>query len=122
MNDLTKELQKSLQLYAKEVEEEVRKGADSVSKEAVKQLKMTSPKRKNGGQYARGWRRKKDGNGYIIYNKDHYQLNHLLELGHDIISSDERKIGFADPIEHIKPVEEKVQKEFIRIVQGAVKQ
>lgn len=81
--------------------------AKKVSKDAVKTLKATSPKRPSGGRYARGWAVKKDGKKQVVYNKTDYQLTHLLENGHDVIAHG-KKAGHFSGITHIAPVEKQV--------------
>lgn len=94
---------------------------NEVSKEAVKRLKHDSPKRRrNGGGYAKGWKREKEKGrlkvGYTIYNEKP-GLPHLLEHGHV-----KRSGGRTDPIVHIEPVEQWAIKEaterFIKKVEG----
>lgn len=89
----------------------VRDAVDASGKEAaevcVKQLKSTSPKRPKHGEYARSWAVKEEqiGTGvtdYIVYNKKHYQLTHLLENGH-MIRNKYGTYGRARPRKHIGP-------------------
>lgn len=117
--DLTKEINKILTDYCKDVDTSVIEVEAEVASDAVKKLKQTSPKKKKGkkkGHYAKSWDiDKKSKTMYaetIIYNKD-YQLTHLLENGHDIIRNG-KVVGHADPQPHIKPVEEFVQDEMVK--------
>lgn len=117
--DLTKEINKILTDYCKDVDTSVIEVEAEVASDAVKKLKQTSPKKKKGnkaGHYAKSWNiDKKSKTNYaetIIYNKD-YQLTHLLENGHDIIRNG-KVVGHADPQPHIKPVEEWVQDEMVK--------
>lgn len=89
------------------VDNVIDEAAAKVSKEAVKTLKATSPKRPGGGRYAKGWGVKKDGKRTIIHNKTDYQLTHLLEKGHDVIVNG-KKVGHYDGQVHIAPVEKQV--------------
>lgn len=56
------------------------------AKETADELRRISPKGKGarGGAYARSWTVKQDkrNHHYIVHNKDHYRLTHLLEYGH----------------------------------------
>ena len=113
VDDLSKEVLKSLKGFSDDISELVKEVADDVGKEAVQELKKISPKKKRkGGRYAKGWRLKKDKldkNRYSIkiHNKTDYQLTHLLEFGHAT-----RNGGRTKAIPHIRPVEEKYSKEY----------
>lgn len=90
-----------------QVDNVIDEAAAKVAKEAVQTLKATSPKRPGGGRYAKGWSVKKVGNQTVVHNRTDYQLTHLLENGHDVISHG-RKVGHFDGITHIAPVEKEV--------------
>lgn len=114
--DLTSQVNEILRKYAGEVDQVVLEVEEKVAKEAIKKLKATSPKAKrNGGHrhYADDWKEdnksKKQYAHHIIYNKQ-YQLTHLLENGHNIVSHG-KVVGHARPQKHIKPVEEWVKSE-----------
>lgn len=111
VENLPKEVMKYLTDYVEDIEEGVEEVTDKVCKEAVTELKQTSPKRqgKRKNPYYRGWTSKKEKKRrkYIrkIHNKTNYQLTHLLENGHATRNGGRTK---AQP--HIKPVEEKYNK------------
>lgn len=113
VDDLSKEIEKALVAYSDDISELVKEVADDVGKEAVQELKNTSPKKKRkGGRYAKGWKPKKEKLGknkysVKIHNKTDYQLTHLLEFGHAT-----RNGGRTKAIPHIRPVEEKYSKEY----------
>jgi hypothetical protein len=113
IDDITNEISKYLRQYTQEVQDEVKQASDDVTKDGVKQLKSTSPK--DSGKYAKGWTRKKQGEGYVIHNKV-YQLTHLLEKGHA-----KRGGGRVAPRVHIAPVEEKMIKDFEKRIERAIK-
>lgn len=107
---LEKEVMKYLTEYKEDISEVVENVSNRVGKEATSELKEESPKLT--GDYAKGWRLKKDKvgkNRYIvkIHNKTNYQLTHLLEDGHVT-----RNGGRTKAIPHIRPVEEKYAKKF----------
>lgn len=112
--DLTQEVNKILTEYVEEVDKAVYEAEEKVAKEAVKKLKATSPKgnQSKSKHYANQWtidnKSKKKYSKFIIKNRQ-YQLTHLLENGHDIVSHG-RKVGHFNGIKHIKPVEEWCQK------------
>ncbi len=106
-DQLQSTIQGILSEIPQQVDNVIDEAAAKVSKEAVQTLKSTSPKRPGGGRYAKGWAVKKDGKTTVIHNKTDYQLTHLLENGHDIISHG-KKAGHFDGITHIAPVEKEV--------------
>ena len=110
LEQLGNEIAKILSEYTEDVIEGIDKAGQEVANEAVKELKAKSPKKT--GVYAKGWGRKTekkvgDVSTVIIYNKNKPSLTHLLEHGHA-----KRGGGRVDGIPHIRPVEEKVIKEF----------
>lgn len=110
IDSLSKEISKALESYSDDISEIVENVANDVGKEAVSELKETSPKK--SGSYANGWTLKKgksSRNRYSIkiHNKTDYQLTHLLELGHVT-----RNGGRTKPISHIRPVEKKYSEEY----------
>lgn len=111
IENLQSEVMKYLTDYVEDIEEGVKETTDSISKEAVKEIKQKSPKRQGTRKkpYWKGWTKKKDSKGrrytIKIYNKTNYQLTHLLENGHAT-----RNGGRTRAQPHIKPVEEKYNK------------
>lgn len=114
MKDLTIELTKALEEYTTEVEEGIKEASKEIADEAVKELRATSPK--NTGKYSKGWTKKKEGDGYIIYNKNKPGLTHLLEHGHA-----KRGGGRVSGIPHIRPVEQSIIKEFEQTVEQIIR-
>lgn len=104
---VTAQMQEILETYDKHVAEVAEKSAEESAKECAQKLKTTSPKGPEG--YARSWTAKRVGKGWVCYNKDHYQLTHLLENSHDIVNQT-GKHGRTYPghgqIVHIYPVEQ----------------
>ena len=111
IENLQSEVMKYLTDYVEDIEEGVKETTDSISKEAVKEIKQKSPKRQGTRKnpYWKGWKKKKDSKGrrytIKIYNKTNYQLTHLLENGHAT-----RNGGRTRAQRHLKPVEEKYNK------------
>ena len=99
MTDLLDEVNEGI----KEVAE---KSAEDSAKECAKKLRETSPKGPRG--YAQSWTAKQVDGSWITYNKDHYQLTHLLENSH-VIRNKKGEYGRTSPghgqIIHIAPVE-----------------
>lgn len=111
IGSLAKTIQSELQNLGIEVDDDTQEVFDEVGKEAAKKLKATSPvneKSPQKGRYAKGWTYEK-GKRYrgkavgVVRNKKDPQLTHLLEYGHPIVRNGE-VVGYAQPIEHIKPV------------------
>ena len=108
--DLTVEVTKILREYADEVQEDVVKVVDKVSKEGQKRLKDNSP---GSGRYAKGWKRKRVrdrlATSFTLYNERYY-MTHLLEKGH-VIRNAKGTYGRAPAHPHIGPVDEWVADE-----------
>lgn len=114
VNNISREIARQLSLYTDEVEEEVEKAKDELSKEAVALLKEKSPQKT--GKYAKGWARKKVGNDYVIYNRKKSQITHLLENGHV------KSTGGRVPARvHIRPVEENISNKYLERVERVVR-
>lgn len=98
--------------YEKEVQKKAGEAIKSVSQDVVKRLRETSPKGKKGahaGDYAKGWRVKKNKyDDYIVHNATDYQLTHLLEYGHALPQG-----GRARAFPHIAPAEKWAEGELI---------
>ncbi|OYD06061.1 HK97 gp10 family phage protein, partial [Paludifilum halophilum] len=107
INGLSREITKALETYTEEVTEGLEEAKETVAKSAAKKLKQRSPK--DTGDYARGWRAKKVGNGWVVHNATNYQLTHLLEHGHA-----KRGGGRVAGIPHIGPVEEEAIQEYVQ--------
>lgn len=113
IDDLVKEINKTLSEYANGVGEEVEKVAETVAKEGVKKLKLRSPK--DTGEYAKSWRATKVKKAWVVNNKI-YQLTHLLEKGYAKVNG-----GRVPGQPHIAPVEKEMINEFVKGVEEAIK-
>lgn len=111
---LASEVQSMLQQFEHGVVTALDEASEEVAEEAVKKLKSSSPVGSGAwkGHYARQWRVKKVEGKFVVYNNK-YQLTHLLEHGHDVVSHG-RVVGHVSAKPHIKPVEEWVQEELPR--------
>ena len=103
---LAEEILRRLEEHTEEVEDALDRTKNDLAKEAVAELKATSPK--DHGEYAGSWTRRKRGTKIIVHNRKHYQLTHLLEKGHALWQG-----GRSPAKVHIAPVEKKVQREAI---------
>lgn len=113
VSNLANEIVRQVELYTREVEEEVEVSKVEVAKNAVDELRQKSPKLT--GDYRKGWRVKKVGNNVVIHNKTDYQLTHLLEKGHAKAGG-----GRVPAKVHIAPVEERAVNDYLERVERAV--
>lgn len=129
VDDMAKVLAAELQEYCQDVTDGLKADVKTVAKEAVKELKATSPvdKRKTTrrGRYAKGW------NEAVVYespldirvevhNKTDYQLAHLLEFGHEVVVGG-KVVGHYDGVPHIRPAEENVEEKLLKKVKVRVR-
>ena len=120
VDQLAAEIAKGLAEYSQDVVEKVNASSERIGKEAVKQLRQTSPKKT--GRYAKSWtmtteRAYAQPHKRIVHAKaPHYRLTHLLEHGHA-----KRGGGRVEGRPHIRPAEEEVIREFTREVEEAIK-
>ena len=117
---LEKEVMKYLTEYKEDILEVVENVSNRVGKEATSELKEESPKLT--GDYAKGWRLKKDKvgkNRYIvkIHNKTNYQLTHLLEFGHHKRDGTD----WVDAQPHIRDVEQKYGSKFADLLENKIR-
>lgn len=105
-DQLAQEIMKILDDYQDTTVDKMKEAVDKAAKQAVNELKTSSPKRT--GAYAKDWAAKKDRKankwayGKVVYNKKHYRLTHLLEKGHRKVNG-----GMVAARPHIAKVEEK---------------
>lgn len=119
--DLTVEIKAILKDYGEDVQEQMVKIIDEVSKEAQQRLKNTSPKRT--GAYAKGWKRKRVrdrlATSFTVYNEPEGWKTHLLEYGH-VIRNGKGTFGRTRGIPHIRPVDEWAAEEFEKRIKEEV--
>lgn len=103
-DELTGEIFEIMQTFNHTVVTAADQAAVDAAKNAIKELRITSPSRT--GKYARGWTYKKDKSGSVtIYNKARPGLTHLLEHGHPIRGRGKTATGYAKPKPHISAAE-----------------
>lgn len=111
---LASEIAKVLQTYTSEVTNGLEDAKNKVTKRAVKQLKASSPKLT--GSYTRGWRVKRVGTAFVVYNATDYQLTHLLEYGHAKVNG-----GRVAARPHIRKVEQEAIEEYVKQTEQVIK-
>lgn len=118
IGDMVGEIMSLMQEYADDVAEDMKIDAKGVAKDAVKELKATSPKGEGSrkGHYNDGWTYSvgKDSAykiGITVHNSKKPGLAHLLEKGHAKAGGG-RKAGDVKARVHISPVEQKVIEDY----------
>ena len=115
---LSKTVGKYLKEYGEEINEDYKKEATDISKEALEELKRVSPKNEKlkserERPYYKGWTFKTKTKGKnrfsrVIWNATNYQLTHLLEFGHAT-----RDGGRVQAQPHIRKVEKEYKVKFV---------
>lgn len=111
LDSLDEEIKKELENFNAEVVRATNESIKEAAREAAKTLKKGGPYKNRTGKYARDWttgQREKSKSvievqGYTVYNKENYQLTHLLEHGHQ-----SRNGGRVKEFAHIAPVNEQI--------------
>lgn len=115
INNISQEIQRQLQYYARDVAEKVEQAKEDVTKVLKQDVQNDSPERRPS--YKKGWRIKKTPKKHILHNKTDYQLTHLLEHGHALRNGDRFN---GKP--HIRPNEEKAVREYLQQIERAIEQ
>ena len=113
---IEKELGAILDKYKEVPKNVAEKCSRQAARKTAQKLKNVSPKQPGGGEYAASWSTRKYGKGYVVYNKEHYQLTHLLENGH-VIRNKKGDYGRAPAHVHIAPVADEYEREYIQNVE-----
>ena len=108
--DLTSQMKAVLKEFDSEVIDAMNDSIDKISKEAIRRLKDTSPKKPGSGKYAKSWGKETEqpriGNKVVtIYNKRYGWRTHLLEHGH-VTRNKKGTYDRTPPHPHIGKVEE----------------
>lgn len=126
---LSNAIMSELNIMEKNVKVGINKASKNAAAAGAKELRNTSPVRSDGynrkyppGSYAKSWTNKVTGTNLgieqrTIYNAKHYQIAHLLEHGHVIVSNGKR-YGMSRAIPHISTVDESVAEQFEREVRS----
>lgn len=120
LDDLADEIEEMLVGYAENITQGITVAGYEAAKECRKALKQTSPKQH--GDYSKSWviSKQKGRPGepmrYIVHNREHYRLTHLLEKGHA-----KRGGGRTRAIPHIAPAEEAAKEKFVQDVEEVLR-
>lgn len=117
IDDLAKTIESEVRNWTKDVVDDIDDIKKDITKNGVKQLRESSPKRT--GDYAKNWtsQKLKNGDQVIYQNAPTYRLTHLLENGHA-----KRNGGRVSPKVHIAPVEEELVSNYISRVEKRLSQ
>ena len=105
--NLAQEIAQHLKQYSSDVERDLESAKKQVGQKAVKELRNAGRFDDRTGRYRKGWKLRKIGDNYVIFNATDASLTHLLEYGHAL-----RNGGRSKSFTHIKPVEQMVINEF----------
>ena len=104
------ELADILDDYEVGLQEYIKRTNKEVAQDTASDLRSNNPRRTGG--YAQGWSAKSTRDGWVTYNKDHYQLTHLLENGHVLVSYGKTR-GRVPAKPHIRPVADRRIEEYM---------
>lgn len=112
IDQLADAIMEELNAYSQEVTDILKEEVKDAGKVAAAEVQAASPV--DTGDYRKGWRSKtvyESGKDIrvVVHNKTDYQLAHLLEYGHAIVSGG-RKLGDVPAYPHIRQAEENAEK------------
>lgn len=120
--DFRNVLNEILEEYGDDINDLVVSSAKKTVRKAVRTLKSKA----NGsfesltGDYRSGWTSKVEEGRLSVsaraYNKTDYQLTHLLEFGHVLVTGGRTK-GRVKAFPHIAPVNDQAQKDFMEYIE-----
>lgn len=120
VDELTDEILEYMANFVDVTDEACEKGVLETADDVIKALRSAHPsgagdwKRYNSGwTFRKEVKKRRSGIAAICYNAKYYRLTHLLEYGHAIINSGGRKVGEAAEFPHIKPIEERAEKDLL---------
>jgi len=119
--DIGSAVMRELQAYTEALVTEADNAAKRSAKRLKKKIEDTSPE--DTGAYANDWSIKEiksktvtAPSRYVVHNKEHYRLTHLLEYGHATKGGTERVK--AQP--HIEPARDEEEKNFLAELESVV--
>lgn len=114
-----REIEFILEDYAEDIQSTVIDSIHKIARRCLKRIRAASPRLT--GDYAAGWRMRKQNNGPgkiptdIIYNATNYQLVHLLEDGYQKAGG-----GRVEGKPHVRPAAEEAASELLSAVADAI--
>ena len=123
VDDLGQAITDIMEEYGTHCVDAVASAVERAAKDAVKTLKNGGATPRRTGRYAAGWSQKKLSTGSalsvsrIVYNRDRYQLAHLLEKGHQ---PGHNQQGFVAARPHIAAAERQAEEEIMADLKGAL--
>lgn len=119
VDDFAEALSEELGEYFDSITEDVKTAVRETAEECVEEIKQKSPKR--SGAYRKSWTMTEAYNRhgsirFVVHNKKHYRLTHLLENGHA-----KKNGGRVDGIPHIAPAEKNAERNLIKRIEVAIK-
>lgn len=114
IDGLAGEVMKGLREYGQGVADGLKEAVQDAAELCQEELRATSPKLT--GDYAKGWRKRtvKESSTEVtvsVYNATDPQLTHLLENGHALAGHNGDVLGTVGAKPHIRPAEQKAEKE-----------
>lgn len=114
-DQLSNEIDKIMKEYGDDVDFYLREVTLKIGRKGATAVKNEAHDKFNGDKYYKGWTASEvkwpHYTSVIIYNRNHYQLAHLLEHGHAKVGG-----GRVEGRPHIAPVEEKLIEEYYNTV------
>lgn len=112
-------ISKILTEYSGDISKNVAEVTKDIAKKGAQAVRQSAGIFKGSGDYAKGWTSEVQNKRYateaVIYNSTKPGLAHLLENGHAKVGG-----GRVDGRPHIKPVEEKIIKDYEEGVINAI--
>ena len=126
-DNLAQAIVQALDEFKDVTEEALKAGLTETAKKTESELQTVSPPDgapiyKSWSAYLADWtarkttKTKKSVFSSLVYNKNHYQLAHLLENGHALWQG-----GEARPFEHIAPIAERAEDDLLKNIKNHLK-
>ena len=124
IDGLADAIEEILEEYNKNIKQGIEAASLESAKECKRLLKEKSPKQQ--GKYGKSWAiMSKPGiagepTKYLVHNKKHYRLTHLLEFGHAVKDSKGNIVGRAAPRPHIKKARDETAEHYVERIEAVI--